>query len=110
MHIVFAVAILIVATKLGPLAQVDRQPSVQWFCVAILLLMVATWRCVSRQVRTESWCSSGMQLLLVILILLLLFGGGGFYWGGPAYGGGGLVLVLLICLIIYMMGGFRRKL
>lgn len=39
---VFAVAILIVATKLGPLAQVDAQPGVYWFCVAILLSMFAT--------------------------------------------------------------------
>ena len=39
---VFAVAILIVATKLGPLAQVDPQPGVQWFCAAILVSMFAT--------------------------------------------------------------------
>jgi paraquat-inducible protein A len=41
---VFAVAILIVATKLGPLAQVSPLPGVTWFCAAILLSMVATIR------------------------------------------------------------------
>jgi paraquat-inducible protein A len=41
---VFAVAILIVATKLGPLASVYPQPGVTWFCAAILLSMAATWQ------------------------------------------------------------------
>ena len=41
---VFAVAILIVATKLGPLAQVYPQPGVYWFAAAVLASMVATRR------------------------------------------------------------------
>lgn len=41
---VFAVAILIVATKLGPIAHVDALPGVYWFCAAILLSMLATWQ------------------------------------------------------------------
>jgi paraquat-inducible protein A len=41
---VFAVAILIVATKLGPLAQVNARPGVYWFCAAILASMLATIR------------------------------------------------------------------
>lgn len=44
---VFAVAILIVSTKLGPLAQVSAQPGVYWFGAAVLTSMIAT-----RRVRT----------------------------------------------------------
>jgi paraquat-inducible protein A len=39
---VFAVAILIVATKLKPLASVSAEYGVYWFCAAILASMVAT--------------------------------------------------------------------
>jgi paraquat-inducible protein A len=48
---VFAVAILIVATKLGPLAQVDPQPGVYWFAAAVLGSMVATRRVRQRAFR-----------------------------------------------------------
>lgn len=40
---VFVVAILIVATKLGPLALVKAKPGVYYFCGAILSSMIATW-------------------------------------------------------------------
>ena len=39
---VFVVAILIVATKLGPLALVKPKPGVYYFCAAILSSMIAT--------------------------------------------------------------------
>jgi paraquat-inducible protein A len=39
---VFVVAILIVATKLGPLALVKPKPGVYYFCAAILGSMIAT--------------------------------------------------------------------
>jgi len=39
---VFAVAILIVAVKLGPLARVRAENGVYIFCLAILLSMVTT--------------------------------------------------------------------
>ena len=41
---VFVVAILIVATKLGPLADVSPRPGIYWFCSAILASMLATIR------------------------------------------------------------------
>lgn len=39
---VFVVAILIVATKLGPLALVTAKPGVYYFCAAILTSMITT--------------------------------------------------------------------
>jgi paraquat-inducible protein A len=39
---VFAVSILIVLVKLGPLAQVDPQPGLYFFCAAILASMTTT--------------------------------------------------------------------
>jgi len=41
---VFIVSILIVAVKLGPMAQVEPRPGVYLFCLAILLTMFATMR------------------------------------------------------------------
>ena len=39
---VFIVAILIVAVKLGPLANIEPRPGIYYFCAAILLSMITT--------------------------------------------------------------------
>lgn len=39
---VFAVSILIVLVKLGPLAKIDPQPGLYFFCIAILASMTTT--------------------------------------------------------------------